>query len=223
MSIRLMTENSSSVAMMWRPSGVKKASSGALNSTPAGRSLGWGNVQVTRPCGSTITSLSLPSSARSNGPGSTDGSEPGPRCPEPAVVAPVTPAARGPGASPARLGAPDGAPPADSRTPSATAPAVTSAAARVRRRRTLLEVIVGGWPSRDPVGPCRRSSPLGPLVLLPRRTVGGLPAPSLDSLLAPRSVAVIGASDDPDKVGGRPIDYLRRFGFQGAVYPVNPR
>lgn len=36
-------------------------------------------------------------------------------------------------------------------------------------------------------------------------------------------MAVIGASDDPDKVGGRPIDYLRRFGFGGAVYPVNPR
>ena len=47
-------------------------------------------------------------------------------------------------------------------------------------------------------------------------------APDLGPLLAPRSVAVIGASDDPDKVGGRPIDYLRRFGFDGAVYPVNP-
>lgn len=35
-------------------------------------------------------------------------------------------------------------------------------------------------------------------------------------------MAVIGASEDPDKVGGRPIDYLRRFGFAGAVYPVNP-
>jgi acyl-CoA synthetase (NDP forming) len=46
--------------------------------------------------------------------------------------------------------------------------------------------------------------------------------PILQSLLAPGSVAVIGASADPDKVGGRPIDYLRRFGFGGAIYPINP-
>jgi acetate---CoA ligase (ADP-forming) len=44
----------------------------------------------------------------------------------------------------------------------------------------------------------------------------------LRSLLAPRSVAIVGASDDADKVGGRPVDYLRRFGFDGPVYPVNP-
>jgi acyl-CoA synthetase (NDP forming) len=44
----------------------------------------------------------------------------------------------------------------------------------------------------------------------------------LRALLAPRSVAVVGASDDPDKIGGRPIDFLKRFGFEGTVYPVNP-
>lgn len=38
----------------------------------------------------------------------------------------------------------------------------------------------------------------------------------------PASVAVVGASNDPDKIGGRPVDYLRRFGFGGALYPVNP-
>jgi len=41
-------------------------------------------------------------------------------------------------------------------------------------------------------------------------------------LLAPRSVAILGASDNPIKAGGRPIDYLRRHGFAGRVYPVNP-
>ncbi|MBB1630884.1 acetate--CoA ligase family protein [Cupriavidus sp. UME77] len=42
-------------------------------------------------------------------------------------------------------------------------------------------------------------------------------------LLAPRSVAILGASDNPIKAGGRPIDYLRRYGFAGRVYPVNPK
>jgi acyl-CoA synthetase (NDP forming) len=40
--------------------------------------------------------------------------------------------------------------------------------------------------------------------------------------LSPRSVAVIGASDNPHKVGGRPILYMQRYGFRGAIYPVNP-
>lgn len=42
------------------------------------------------------------------------------------------------------------------------------------------------------------------------------------SLFAPASVAVIGASDNPNKVGGRPIHYLRQFGYAGEVFPVNP-
>ncbi len=41
-------------------------------------------------------------------------------------------------------------------------------------------------------------------------------------ILAPRSVAILGASDSPIKAGGRPIDYMRRFGFKGDIYPVNP-
>jgi acetate---CoA ligase (ADP-forming) len=45
---------------------------------------------------------------------------------------------------------------------------------------------------------------------------------SLHPLLEPRSVAVIGASDEPDKIGGRSVHYLQRFGFAGPVYPVNP-
>jgi acyl-CoA synthetase (NDP forming) len=49
-----------------------------------------------------------------------------------------------------------------------------------------------------------------------------MPAAMLQSALAPRSVAVIGASDNPHKVGGRPILYLQRYGYRGAVYPINP-
>ncbi len=42
-------------------------------------------------------------------------------------------------------------------------------------------------------------------------------------LVAPRSVAVIGASADPAKTAGRPVAYLRKHGFAGTIYPVNPR
>jgi acyl-CoA synthetase (NDP forming) len=42
-------------------------------------------------------------------------------------------------------------------------------------------------------------------------------------LLNPGSVAVIGASDNPNKVGGRPIHYMQRFGYAGRILPVNPR
>lgn len=43
-----------------------------------------------------------------------------------------------------------------------------------------------------------------------------------NALFAPASVAVIGASDNPNKVGGRPIHYMRHFGYAGEVFPVNP-
>ena len=46
---------------------------------------------------------------------------------------------------------------------------------------------------------------------------------SLQQLIRPRSVAVVGASADPAKLTGRPVSYLRRHGFTGAIYPVNPR
>lgn len=52
-------------------------------------------------------------------------------------------------------------------------------------------------------------------------TSGG--SPSLRALLNPRSIAILGASDNPVKPGGRPIDYLKRQGFQGPIYPVNPQ
>ncbi|MEP6556924.1 MAG: acetate--CoA ligase family protein [Burkholderiales bacterium] len=44
----------------------------------------------------------------------------------------------------------------------------------------------------------------------------------LESALNPRSVAVIGASENPHKIGGRPIHYMQRCGYRGAVYPINP-
>ncbi len=44
----------------------------------------------------------------------------------------------------------------------------------------------------------------------------------LAKLLNPQSVAVIGASDDSSRIGGRPIAYMRGQGYQGKIFPVNP-
>ncbi len=41
-------------------------------------------------------------------------------------------------------------------------------------------------------------------------------------LLSPRSVAIIGASDTPGNLGGTAVGFLKRFGFPGGIYPVNP-
>ena len=43
-----------------------------------------------------------------------------------------------------------------------------------------------------------------------------------DAILAPRSVALVGASDDPGKTSARPLQFLRRAGWPGRIYPVNP-
>ncbi len=43
------------------------------------------------------------------------------------------------------------------------------------------------------------------------------------ALFSPSSVAIIGASDDSSKTTSRPLQYLRRGGFEGRIYPVNPR
>lgn len=45
----------------------------------------------------------------------------------------------------------------------------------------------------------------------------------LDALLRPRAVAFIGISPDPMKYSGRALQFLRRHGFTGPVYPVNPK
>ena len=41
-------------------------------------------------------------------------------------------------------------------------------------------------------------------------------------MFRPRAIAVVGASDDPVKIGGRPLAFLLRHGYPGRVFPVNP-
>ncbi|MCL6451877.1 MAG: acetate--CoA ligase family protein, partial [Acetobacteraceae bacterium] len=43
------------------------------------------------------------------------------------------------------------------------------------------------------------------------------------ALLSPRSVAVVGASPDLNSAGGRPVRYLKQYGFAGEIFPVNPK
>ncbi len=47
--------------------------------------------------------------------------------------------------------------------------------------------------------------------------------PGLEQLFRPRSIAVVGASDRPDKVGYKVLSNILTEGFVGNVYPVNPR
>ncbi|MCA3183810.1 MAG: acetate--CoA ligase family protein [Cupriavidus sp.] len=44
----------------------------------------------------------------------------------------------------------------------------------------------------------------------------------LQPLLCPRSIAVVGASTQPEKVGGVPLRLLAELGYGGRVFPVNP-
>jgi acyl-CoA synthetase (NDP forming) len=44
----------------------------------------------------------------------------------------------------------------------------------------------------------------------------------LDPLFSPRSIAIIGASQNLQKVGGMPVHLLKQLGYERAVYPVNP-
>lgn len=44
----------------------------------------------------------------------------------------------------------------------------------------------------------------------------------LERFLRPRSIAVVGASPDVMRIGGRPIAYSLAAGYSGRIYPINP-
>ena len=52
---------------------------------------------------------------------------------------------------------------------------------------------------------------------------GSARANPLDALFRPRSVAVIGASSDPLKIGGLPVSFLKTQGYAGRILPINPK
>ena len=45
----------------------------------------------------------------------------------------------------------------------------------------------------------------------------------LQPLLDPASIAIVGASNNPARIGGMPIAHLTKFGYAGAIYPINPK
>jgi acetyl coenzyme A synthetase (ADP forming)-like protein len=45
----------------------------------------------------------------------------------------------------------------------------------------------------------------------------------MTSLFEPRAIAVIGASANPEKIGYRIVENVVRSGYQGGVFPINPR
>lgn len=45
----------------------------------------------------------------------------------------------------------------------------------------------------------------------------------LEKLFRPNSIAIVGASRDFTSIGGKPLRNLISHGYEGAIYPVNPR
>lgn len=46
---------------------------------------------------------------------------------------------------------------------------------------------------------------------------------AISAFLEPKSIAIVGASDDGMKTSGRTLRYLKKYGYEGKVFPVNPR
>ncbi len=48
-------------------------------------------------------------------------------------------------------------------------------------------------------------------------------AAEIEAIFHPRSIAVVGASDNPNSPGYDYVSSLQKFGYSGEIYPVNPR
>ncbi|GAB3694198.1 acetate--CoA ligase family protein [Saccharopolyspora tripterygii] len=48
------------------------------------------------------------------------------------------------------------------------------------------------------------------------------PNQAIHRMLHPRSIAILGASNDPRKLSGRAIALMKRFGYTGRLLPINP-
>ncbi len=82
-----------------------------------------------------------------------------------------------------------------------------------------------GADTRLPRHPCHPARDTRPKAVSPRgRTEPDARMTALaPALLNPRRIALVGASADPTRLTARAQVYLRKHGFDGALYPVNPR
>jgi predicted CoA-binding protein len=86
-----------------------------------------------------------------------------------------------------------------------------------------------GWGGSDAGDDCGATyaeappPPPGPLTRADLPPAGGGEKSLRQLLLSPRSVALIGQSNDPGKTAGRPLKFLRQAGYAGRIYPVNAR
>src|SRR5581483_1704403 len=79
--------------------------------------------------------------------------------------------------------------------------------------------MAGSSPAMTSVGCGRNANPISTILI---RTTGlSMPHP-LDSFFAPKSIALIGASRDLEKIPGRLLSMLRKNEYPGKIYPINP-
>ena len=45
---------------------------------------------------------------------------------------------------------------------------------------------------------------------------------TLQEIMSPRSIAIVGASDNKARIGGRPLAHMIEQKFSGGIYPINP-
>ena len=45
---------------------------------------------------------------------------------------------------------------------------------------------------------------------------------TLKEIMSPKSIAIVGASDDKTRIGGRPLSNMIEKNFSGDIYPINP-
>jgi acetyltransferase len=45
----------------------------------------------------------------------------------------------------------------------------------------------------------------------------------LDAMFKPRSIALVGVANDSHKLAGRPLRFLKEYGYPGKIYPINPK
>src|SRR5262249_19142820 len=73
----------------------------------------------------------------------------------------------------------------------------------------------------SPLGRVRVQAKVGAMTASGATATGREPA-GLGRLFAPRTIALIGVPGDLSRPGARPLHFLRRHGYQGHIYLVNP-